>query len=148
MMPRFCPQRSDAAPAGPPFRPDESYLRLSRRLKEQIVEAAGERVGPGRLPPGSVLFSEPPQRPLAVYPENADAVLARLCPEADFTILLLGKDVIRSFDIDSQTDPPARGNRLYIDIMDIERSWVAPEVEIVAQFIADRLGAVAGGASL
>jgi hypothetical protein len=145
MMPQFCPERSGAAPAAPAFRPDDAYLRLSRRLEEQILASAGERVGLGRLPQSAVLFSEPQQRPLAVYPENADVVLSRLCPEADFTIILLGKDVIRSFDIVPHTGPPLPGNRLYIDIKDVERSWIAAEVEIVAQFIAERLGAVGGG---
>lgn len=148
MMPGFCPERFDGAQARPVFQPDETYIRLSRRLKEQILEAAGERFGAGGLPRGAVLFSEPQQRPLSVHPENADAVLDRLCPDADFTIILLGKDVIRSFNIGSQTDPAAGGNRLYIDIMDIERSWIAPEVEIVAQFISERFGAVGSGPSL
>ena len=145
MMPRFWPLQPEGNRQEQVFSPDESYLRSRRRLEKQILQAAEERLGAGRLPTGAVVFSETAARPLAIHPGNADLALSRYCPEADFTIILLGKDVIRCFEEAPRTDFPARSRRLYIDVMDIERSWITAEIEIVARFIAERLGAKAAG---
>jgi hypothetical protein len=144
MAPEFYPVRT-AGPVSGAVRIDaEANQRFCRLLKAQILKKARERLGPGRLESGAVVFSDPPDQPLLVHPENAGEVLSRVCPDADFALILLGKDVIRCFDIGAQTGPSAPDNRLFIDVSDIERSWIDAEIDLVARFIALRVGAEGG----
>ena len=144
MAPELYPIRAEGSVSGAVLIDDEAYRRFSRLLKEQILQKARERLGPGRLQPDAVVFSEPPDRPIVVHPENAEAVLSGFCPTADFALVLLGKDVIRCFDLGAQAEAPGRVNRLFIDITDIEHAWIEAEIDRVARFIALRLGVVGG----
>lgn len=125
------------APAA--LRPAPCYRRACSRLKERILSQVQTLLLPERLPDNAVVFSNQDMRPLAIFPENADAVLARLCPSADFALILLGKDVIRSFDLDPKPGGVSGSRRLYIDVTDVDRSWIDPDIEAVSGFIVRRL---------
>jgi hypothetical protein len=139
MVSHFQPLRRNGSANGVTFRPSEFYIRVSRLLQERILQEAEKRLWPKSLVPGAVVFSETPARPLVIYPENADAAIQRICPAADFSLILCGKDVIRSFDTDREVAAGGRTDRLFIDVMDIERSWIEAEIETMTAFILSRL---------
>ena len=63
-----------------------------------------------------------------------------VCPSADFGIIILGKNVYLSMDIQERDSFP-HVNRLYIDIMDIKHAQVQEEVDQVSRFIVSKLRA-------
>lgn len=79
------------------------------------------------------------KRPLVIYPENATKVIRQVCPEADFTVILLGKNTYRAIYFDPARDLYPSVNRLYMDIMDIKYNQVGEEIAIISQFICSRL---------
>jgi hypothetical protein len=118
------------------FGPNEFYRRISETLKQRIL-AQAEAVHPSAA--DFLLFSGPPLRPQVIYPENHAAEIHRICPEADFAVILVDKDVLRSFNLSSKHGNREEKNLLYIDIMDIQHSLIDPELEAVGRFIASRL---------
>ena len=132
----FEPEGDPTGTRPPDFRPDEFYERLSETLKRKIRDRAG-----AKTPSASdfLLFSETPSRPQVIYPENGEAEFRRLCPKADFAVVLVGKDVLQSFDLSLPGAPLVGESLLYLDIMDIERSLIETELDIVEQLIASRL---------
>ena len=78
------------------------------------------------------------QRPLVIYPENADQMINSICPDADFNIIILGENVYLSLNID-EVDVYPNVNRLYLDIMDITHSQVDYELSQVSMFIFNKL---------
>ena len=139
VVPDFEPLGRDASTKAAAFRPSEFYVRVSRLLQERVLVEAAKRLWPKPLFPGAVVFSEMPTRPLVIYPENADAAIERFCPAADFTLILCGKDVTRSFEPDRRVGAGGRIDRLFIDVMDIERSWIEAEIETLTDFIVSRI---------
>ena len=118
------------------FRPNAFYRRISETLKQRIVKQA-EAVDPSAA--GFLIFSGPSVSPQVIYPENHAAEIRRICPKADFAVILVDKDVLRSFNLSSKHGNREVENLLYIDIMDIEHSLIDPELEAVGRFIASRL---------
>ena len=79
------------------------------------------------------------ERPLVIYPENASQIIGEVCPEADFTVVLLGKNIYRAIYFDPTKDVYPSVNRLYIDILDIKYNQAGEEIETISQFICTRL---------
>lgn len=79
------------------------------------------------------------ERPLVIYPENAEQVIRDVCPKADFTVILLGKNIYKSIFFDKTRDVYPSVDRLYIDIMDIKHSETEDETEKICEFICSRL---------
>ena len=79
------------------------------------------------------------QRPLVIYPENASEVIGEICPEADFTVILMGKNIYRAIFFDPSKDSYPSVNRIYLDIMDIEYNQAGEEIDLISQFICSRL---------
>ena len=79
------------------------------------------------------------QRPLVIYPENASEVIGEICPEADFTVILMGKNIYRAIFFDPSKDSYPSVNRLYLDIMDIEYHQAGEEIDLISRFICSRL---------
>ena len=79
------------------------------------------------------------ERPLVIYPENAPQIIREVCPEADFTVILLGKNTYRAIYFDPTRDTYPFVNRLYLDIMDIEYNQAQEEIDAISQFICSRL---------
>ncbi|MCP4576600.1 MAG: hypothetical protein GY846_09990 [Deltaproteobacteria bacterium] len=75
------------------------------------------------------------KRPLVIYPENASQVIREVCPEADFTVILLGKNIYRAIYFDLTRDVYPFVNRLYIDILDIKYHQAQEEIETISRFI-------------
>jgi len=79
------------------------------------------------------------QRPYVLYPENADQAVKEICPEADFAVIILGRNVYKTIFIDRKTDVYPAVNRMYVDITDIRHSQTADEVQSIGCFISDRI---------
>ena len=62
-----------------------------------------------------------------------------VCPGADFTVILLGKNIYKSIYFDKTRDVYPFVDRLYIDIMDIKHSETEDETEKISEFICSRL---------
>jgi len=87
----------------------------------------------------NITFYVENERPLVIYPENASQVIGEVCPEADFTVILLGKNIYRAIFFDPPNDLYPSVNRLYMDIMDIEYHQGGEEIDTISQFICSRL---------
>lgn len=79
------------------------------------------------------------ERPLVVYPANAGQVIKDVCPDADFAIIILGRNVYRAIYFDKARDIYPHVNRLYIDVMDIKHAEIQEDMEKVCEFICSKL---------
>jgi hypothetical protein len=78
------------------------------------------------------------QRPLVIYPDNADKVIQDICKESDFTVIVLGKNVYLSMQIfDVDTFPHV--NRLYLDESDVRYGQVDYEISQISMFVFNKL---------
>jgi hypothetical protein len=140
-------------------KPTEEYIQASRMIQDKILNSA-------RLLVRSQMLSENRQnnsktdggfdaladrfvrrhvdfinldaRPFVIYPENAEKVISGLCPETDFSVIVLGENVYLSFDM-REVDIYPHVNRVYLDIMDIRHAQVDYELSQVSMFIFNRL---------
>ena len=78
------------------------------------------------------------QRPLVIYPDNAEKVIQDVCRDSDFNVIVLGKNVYLSMQI-SAADTFPHVNRLYLDIVDIRHGQVDYEISQIAMFVFNRL---------
>jgi hypothetical protein len=152
--------RKFPAPYDLGFMPTASYQQVSAELIRQIraaIEAqmnSGAHPAPARcLPKGRpdptadgqmrldrrLVFDRLDLRPFAIYPENAERLLAQICPDADFVIIILGKDVYRSFSIDPLKDAFPNVNRAYLDFADIKYHQVQTEVQQIGEFLLSKI---------
>lgn len=139
------------------FKPNEAYLQASQEIQNKILTTTRQLVaaqapeskiktaattaddaGVMKFVDDHVTFVDFSRRPLVIYPENADKVIGSLCPEADFTILILGENVYLSFHL-SEIDMYPNVNRLYLDILDVRHAQVDYELSQVSMFIFNRL---------
>jgi hypothetical protein len=78
------------------------------------------------------------QRPLVIYPDNADKVIQDICRDSDFNVIVLGKNVYLSMQIfDADTFPHV--NRLYLDISDIRYGQADFEISQISLFVFNKL---------
>lgn len=84
-------------------------------------------------------FYNEDERPLVLYPGNADQVSGDVCPGADVSIILMGKDVYLSIDFESEKYDFPHTNRIYLDIIDVKYSMVEEEIAAVSRFIFSKL---------
>lgn len=120
------------APFG--FLPTEHLLELEDKLVEAIRGRAGDAV-----------FCLEQTRPLVIHPENAEKVIADVCPNADFVVILTGKNLYLPMHIDEDQDVYPHVPRIYLDILDLEYDQGQEQVEAVAKFIRSRLQQDASG---
>ncbi len=85
-----------------------------------------------------IAFEMEDKRPLVIYPKNASQVIREICPKADFTVILLGKNIYRAIYFAAEDICPSV-NRLYIDIFDIQYHQAEEEIDQISQFICSRL---------
>jgi len=76
------------------------------------------------------------QRPLVVYPENADKVLHHI--KADVNIIVLGKNVYLAMHI-SDVDAFPHANYIYLDLIDIRHAQVDYEISQISMFVFNKL---------
>lgn len=78
------------------------------------------------------------QRPLVIYPDNAEKVIKDICHDSDFNVIVLGKNVYLSMQIlDVDTFPHV--NRLYLDVSDIKHGQVDFEIGQISMFVFEKL---------
>ncbi len=101
--------------------PEFSNQRLEKRLDQLLSER--------------ISFKALNTRPLVIYPENAAEVVRDSCPEADFAVIILGRNVYLSMDIAPEKNFYPQANRLYLDITDLKHSQVSSEAEDIGLFL-------------
>jgi len=135
------------------FKPTEFFDEMVEKLGEEILTAAKTRLRKGkpgmsvsqwdklwtRIAEENISFYIEDERPLVIYPENAEQVIRDVCPEADFTVILLGKNIYKSILFDKTRDVYPFVDRLYIGIMDIKHSEAEDETKKISEFICSRL---------
>jgi hypothetical protein len=122
---------------------------IERKALEEGVEIAGDRVMAPRwseIVRSKVSFCVQEERPLVITPLNAAEVIEDVCREADFTVILLGKNVYLSLFIDPDKDTYPAVNRVYLDFDDIMYSQAKDKYEPIAKVIYQALRKVASGA--
>jgi hypothetical protein len=82
-----------------------------------------------------------PERPVTIYPGNADRVIGQLCPTADFTVILFGKNVYRAVFIDPATDIYPHKKWLYLDVDDVRYGQTDADIETVVRAILPDIAA-------
>lgn len=134
----------DAVPPTGRIRPSGDYLTLQEQIKSEIVSKIQQDTnGPSTA---ARLAFYTLARPVTITPENADRVIGQLCPRADFTVILLGKNVYRAIFIDPQVDIPPRKNRIYLDVDDVRYQQIDDEIAAIVSAVLPAITAGAGGA--
>jgi len=142
------------------FKPTEFFHEMTKKLVKEILAATKTRLRKeiirlkegkpeisvsqwdrlwNRIAEENISFYIEDERPLVIYPENAGKTIRDVCPEADFTVILLGKNIYKSIFFDKIRDVYPAVDRLYVDIMDIKHSETEDETEKISEFICSRL---------
>lgn len=140
------------------FRPTEFLNDIFFKLQKEILEATRKTLwGILSKPPypkltkpqwnalwqrisrNEIAFCVENRRPLVIYPDNAAEVTRQVFPEADFSVILLGKNTYRAIFFDPAKDLYPSVNRLYMDIMDIEYDQGGEEIDIISHYICSRM---------
>jgi len=119
----------EADPATGDIRPSAEYDRLQAKLQATITRRLQGVIDQAHR---NRLTFYTPARPLTIHPQNADQVVGQLCPFADFTVILLGKNVYRALLIDPDTDIYPHKNIIYLDVDDIRYGQIDQEIEAIA----------------
>ena len=142
------------------FKPTEFFDEMTKKLGKEILAATKTRLRKEvirlkggqpeitvsewdrlwtRIVEENISFYIEDERPLVIYPENAVKMIRDVCPEADFTVILLGKNIYKSIFFDKARDVYPAVDHLYVDIMDIKHSETEAETEKISEFICSRL---------
>ena len=127
----------EAKPPAGQIEPTQAYLSLQEQLKTAIVRKIRENTAD----PSAIdrLDFVAPVRPVTLYPENADRVMGQLCPDADFTVVLLGKNVYRAVFIDPGSDISPHKKRIYLDVDDVRYQQMDDEIDAIVTAIRPAL---------
>jgi len=158
----FDTTEAESSPTG--FVPTDFLQEMVGTLKAQIIKGAAAWIDRKAFDKGletagapvsardwretvrsKVRFCVEDQRPLVVTPRNAAAVIEDVCPEADFTFILLGKKVYLSLFIDPDKDAYPAVNRAYLDFDDIKHVQAQDQYAPVGEVIYKALKRDAGG---
>ncbi len=142
------------------FNPTESYSAAVENLKTEILAAyhrtamealdqhpsvSADQADPDfekrrdhRLNE-SVAFRSLNTRPLVIYPDNAAKVIQTTCPNADFVVIILGRNVYQAMHIDPAKDIYPAANRVYLDITDVKYSQVSSEAAEIGRFLYEKM---------
>jgi hypothetical protein len=138
------------------FHPTEEYRELVQGLVEKIlkaVERGEENTGrdqgasngrtdltrPQKALGERVRFFLEWSRPLLIYPENAEEVIHTVSPAADFTIVLLDKNLYLPLHIDEAGDVYPSVPWTYLDILDLKYDQAGDRIQEIAAFLRERL---------
>jgi len=150
-------------PEAPPckgFRPTEEYRELVQGLVEKILKAvepgeenAGRDQGasngrtdltrPQNALGERVRFFLEWNRPFLIYPENAEEMIHTVSPAADFTIVLLDKNLYLPLHIDEAEDVYPSVPWTYLDILDLKYDQAGDRIQEIAAFLRERLERIA-----
>jgi len=132
IVPSMLPMSDSLSPDGSDWQSADYVqfiLKIQNRIQEQLSRRSQVSPADGRLS----FFV--PHRPVTIYPENAERVIGQLCPMADFTIILLGKNVYRSLFIDPAADIYPHKKWIYLDVDDVRYGQIDAEIETVVSAI-------------
>ena len=141
------------------FRPTEAYLNAIDALRTELISRTAAQVRSELLKTHlgkeltedswKVLWSQRylpnirfqlfDTKPFSIYPENAESILKSICPQADLSVIVLGKNVYRTIEFNAGDDSTPVSGRIYLDIEDIGLSMVDDQVDNIARFISKRL---------
>jgi hypothetical protein len=82
-----------------------------------------------------------PLRPMVIHPQNAGRVVEDVCPQADFVVIVLGKNVYRAMHIDPLNDVYPHERRIYLDVSDIRYQQIDDEIETIVNAVLPTLTA-------
>lgn len=136
------------------------FHEMINKLKDQILDQTGvhlnRKINEGKSPKDKVIGKEwetlleriareniafyvQDERPLVIYPANAREVIQDVCPEADFVVILLGKNVYLALYINRQQDVYPSVPWIYMDVYDIKYSQNEEECEQIAEVIYSKI---------
>jgi len=141
------------------FKPSSNYLQAIETLKADILARTAyflrvELKSNGQAAPANELswgrlwdqtyaplvhFQLFDQRPLTIYPGNADRLVKEISPKADLIILLLGEGVDRAIDVNEKTVDFSTTGRLYFNLDDIRYYRRNNKIDEIAKDIVGRL---------
>ena len=141
------------------FKPAVEYTQVSQRIQDKILGTTQQLVKAQMSSRGStsdsnddteldkkverfakehIEFVDLDKRPFVIYPEKANHLMESICPEADFSIIILGENVYLSFYI-NEVDIYPNVNRIYLDIKDIRYDQVDYELSQISMFVFKKL---------
>jgi hypothetical protein len=121
----------DPGEKGDCLKPTEDYLTLQKNIQTAIFQ----KMGNDTVKRSTSIDFFTPNQPIAIVPANADRVMEQLCPQANFTVVLMGKNVYRGLFIDPASDVLPHKNYLYLDVDDIRYGMVDEDIEILVDAI-------------
>ncbi len=123
----FLPQeKTEQEDGGLSLRASEDLRSLVFDMEEQLFSSVVSTLPEGAGGSIALAFSCSFARPLAVFPANFASVAETVCPDADYVIVLLGKDVYRSFDFGVDSAKRLTARRAFLDVTDIAYGlWTA-----------------------
>jgi hypothetical protein len=113
-------------------------INKGRSVRDKVVGFEWEALWQG-IAREKLGFYVQDQRPLVIYPANAEEVIQDVCPEADFVVIILGKNVYLALHIEQEKDVYPAVNRIYVDVSDIEHSQIQEEGEQIAEVIYSKI---------
>jgi hypothetical protein len=123
--------------------PSTEYRQLVDELKQAIVGGL-ERTGRQRIPAAGRIAKPAfvtPLRPMVIHPQNAGRVVENVCPQADFVVIVLGKNVYRAMEINTDNDIYPHERRIYMDVSDIRYHQIDDEINTIADAVLPLLTA-------
>ena len=125
--------------------PSRDYEIILDHLKKAILDRLAQKhLDSGRSAPIQGLpFFFTPGRPMAIHPGNAGRVIEDVCPKADFTLILLGKNVYRAIHIDPENDIYPHEKRIYLNVDDVQYQQIDNDIETIVSAIMPALTAAA-----
>jgi len=123
----------EAIPATDQIRPSGNYIKLQEQVKTAIIRRINQDIDAPPAMERLVFFT--PDRPVTIHPENADRVIGQLCPNADFTVILMGKNVYRAIFIDPESDIYPHKKRIYLDVDDVRYQQIDDEIDAIVTAI-------------
>ena len=118
--------------------PSVEYRQLVEGLEQSIStgirQNGPESAVPGTIPVSGLSFISP-FRPMVIHPGNAGRVIENVCPQADFVVIVLGKNVYRAMHIDPENDIYPHARRLYLDVSDIRYEQINDDIQTIVDAV-------------
>ncbi|MCP3956121.1 MAG: hypothetical protein GY697_28485 [Desulfobacterales bacterium] len=102
-----------------------SSLDFKKHLDEHLIQ--------------EITFQTLNTQPLVIYPENAAKVIRETCPDADFAVIILGRNVYQAMHIEPERDIYPAVKRVYLDITDVKHSQVSSEIAEIGGFLYKKI---------
>jgi hypothetical protein len=123
--------------------PSRDYQIMLDHLEKAILDRlARKHLASGQnTPTANHLVFFTPDRPMVIHPENAGRVIEDVCSKADFTLIVLGKNVYRAIYLDPENDIYPHEKRIYLDADEIQYQQIDEEIETIVNAVMPALTA-------